>query len=186
MVKGYRNGVPFEIDLWPIATGHSLNKPAAMAFRKMDDAAAADGHVIDVNESFRTWERQQQHWDRRKRYLEFLKELERYERGSRKDYPEPIKFAARAARPGHSTHQSGDSVDINRAQGDDPKTRAYDSPMDLWLQHNAARFGFVNDVKDEPWHYTFLPGLAYAALAAAGRANEWAISPIETYQQKAV
>lgn len=52
-----------------------------------------------------------------------------------------------AARPGRSTHQYGVTVDINVA--DNPKLLA-------WLRANAARFGFFETVKSEPWHWEYI------------------------------
>lgn len=52
-----------------------------------------------------------------------------------------------AARPGYSNHQGGISVDIS--------TGGYSSSQYGWLANNARRFGFVNDVRGEPWHWTF-------------------------------
>ena len=49
-----------------------------------------------------------------------------------------------AATPGTSNHGWGLSVDLdldNRAQ--------------TWMRANAGRFGFVEDVPREPWHWTF-------------------------------
>jgi peptidoglycan hydrolase-like protein with peptidoglycan-binding domain len=54
-----------------------------------------------------------------------------------------------AARPGYSNHQGGISVDIS--------TGGYSSSVYRWLANNARRFGFVNDVRGEPWHWTFRP-----------------------------
>jgi hypothetical protein len=49
-----------------------------------------------------------------------------------------------AAEPGTSTHGWGLSVDV------DP------TPQTLgWLRRNAGRYGFVEDVPREPWHWTF-------------------------------
>jgi len=56
--------------------------------------------------------------------------------------------SGRAARPGYSNHQMGLSVDIGGVGG--YNTRAY-----RWLKANAGRFGFVNDVRGEHWHWTF-------------------------------
>jgi Lysozyme like domain/D-alanyl-D-alanine carboxypeptidase len=50
-----------------------------------------------------------------------------------------------AAPPGRSTHGLGLSADINVT---DPRVQA-------WLRKNAARYGFVNDVSSEPWHWTY-------------------------------
>lgn len=49
-----------------------------------------------------------------------------------------------AAEPGTSTHGWGLSVDLHT----DPETSA-------WLRTNAGRFGFVEDVPREPWHWTY-------------------------------
>ncbi len=54
----------------------------------------------------------------------------------------------RAARPGYSNHQMGLSADIAGVGG--YNTRAY-----RWLRANAGRFGFVNDVRGEYWHWTY-------------------------------
>src|SRR5688572_8748359 len=51
-----------------------------------------------------------------------------------------------AAVPGTSTHGWGMSVDIDSEGG------AHD-----WLRANASRYGFVEDVPGEPWHWTYRP-----------------------------
>ncbi len=52
-----------------------------------------------------------------------------------------------AARPGYSNHQGGLSADLN--------TGGYSSRTYRWLAANARRYGFVNDVRGEPWHWTY-------------------------------
>jgi|APLak6261678615_1056124.scaffolds.fasta_scaffold05450_1 peptidoglycan hydrolase-like protein with peptidoglycan-binding domain len=52
-----------------------------------------------------------------------------------------------AARPGYSNHQGGLSVDI--------KTGSYSSATYKWLARHGRQYGFVNDVRGEPWHWTF-------------------------------
>jgi hypothetical protein len=60
-----------------------------------------------------------------------------------------------AAEPGTSTHGWGLSVDLDTDGG----TLA-------WLRTNAGRFGFVEDVAREPWHWTFkAPAVRPSALA---------------------
>lgn len=49
-----------------------------------------------------------------------------------------------AARPGFSNHQAGTAVDI--------QTKS-DSRVFPWLEKNAAKYGFFNTVKSEPWHW---------------------------------
>ena len=52
----------------------------------------------------------------------------------------------RAAEPGTSTHGWGQSLDIDTGGG-----------AGAWLRANAARYGFVEDVAREPWHWTYRP-----------------------------
>ncbi len=58
--------------------------------------------------------------------------------------------SGRAAPAGYSNHQLGLSMDIGGING--YGTRAYQ-----WLNRNARRFGFVNDVPGEFWHWTYKP-----------------------------
>ena len=51
-----------------------------------------------------------------------------------------------AAVPGTSTHGWGLSVDLDT-----------DGGAVEWLRANAARYGFVEDVAREPWHWTYRP-----------------------------
>lgn len=51
-----------------------------------------------------------------------------------------------AAVPGTSDHGWGRSLDL-----------ALDGPALAWMRANAGRFGFVEDVPREPWHWTFTP-----------------------------
>ncbi|WP_298176885.1 peptidoglycan-binding protein, partial [Saccharomonospora sp.] len=51
------------------------------------------------------------------------------------------------ASPGYSNHGNGLAVDI------------HPGPIQTWLKANAGRFGWVNDVPSEPWHFSYLnPG----------------------------
>jgi hypothetical protein len=51
-----------------------------------------------------------------------------------------------AAVPGSSTHGWGLSVDLE-----------LDAVAQAWMGANAARYGFVEDVAREPWHWTYRP-----------------------------
>lgn len=51
-----------------------------------------------------------------------------------------------AAVPGTSTHGWGKSLDLD-----------LDASAQAWMRANGARFGFVEDVPREPWHWTFRP-----------------------------
>ncbi|MGI9612712.1 MAG: M15 family metallopeptidase [Acidimicrobiales bacterium] len=51
-----------------------------------------------------------------------------------------------AARPGTSNHGWGMATDL----------RLDDAAL-AWMRENAARYGFVEDVPREPWHWTYRP-----------------------------
>ncbi len=72
--------------------------------------------------------------------------------GFRTHYQQQVLYrrygSGRAAPPGHSNHQQGLSMDIGNIGG--YGTRAY-----RWLSQNARKFGFVNDVRGEFWHWTY-------------------------------
>ena len=51
-----------------------------------------------------------------------------------------------AATPGTSSHGWGLSLDLDL----DPRAQA-------WMRENASRYGFVEDVPREPWHWTYRP-----------------------------
>jgi D-alanyl-D-alanine carboxypeptidase len=156
-VYGYKNGEQFPVELESIGDGHWLERNAADAFNRMAAAASVAGFRLKVNTSFRSMIHQKRLYDEYTLWPTLSAE-DKLKRGGRKP--------ARAARPGYSGHQSGVAVDINRAEGDDPTTAAYDSPLDLWLNDNAHLFGFVRTVPDESWHYEFRPDLAEKMRAA--------------------
>jgi D-alanyl-D-alanine carboxypeptidase len=56
-------------------------------------------------------------------------------------------LGARAARPGFSNHQSGRALDID----------VWNYDHLVWLEANAARFGFKRTVDGEPWHWEYSP-----------------------------
>lgn len=145
LVEGYRKGKMFELEVEDIDEhGHMLAVDAARAFKRMLEHASADGIALVVNTAWRPMGYQTRLW------LAYRGAMENWEAGGRLGHkPTPV------AQPGFSTHQAGLSVDINRAPGDDPKTIAPDSPVDLWLVANARQYGFVRDVPSESWHYTF-------------------------------
>lgn len=63
-----------------------------------------------------------------------------------------------AAFPGTSIHGWGLSADLN-VDGGNP------SGDDLvWLRNNAAKYGFVNDVSTEPWHWSYRTDLVRASV----------------------
>jgi LAS superfamily LD-carboxypeptidase LdcB len=131
--RGYCQGKPFyfsaiELPMREVATGEKviLEKAAADRFKDMVSDAAKEGYYIGINHSYRTHS-QQRVLKRRKGKL--------------------------AAKAGWSTHQMGRSVDLTgtrrKIEGKHYRTILY-----WWLKRNAPKYGFYNDVSDEPWHWT--------------------------------
>jgi D-alanyl-D-alanine carboxypeptidase len=73
-----------------------------------------------------------------------------------------IKFSAR---PGHSEHQMGTTIDFTTAPGVPLSTRFGDSPAGKWLSRNGWRYGFIMSYPAgkksascytyEPWHWRY-------------------------------
>lgn len=120
--SGYRNGRRSAIDVVTVS-GADVEIQTAAAFIEMRAAAAERGIDLWIQSGFRTRDQQA-----------VLYRAWKKGRGNK------------AARPGHSNHQSGRALDI-----------AVWSPGALaWLHSNAARFGFKRTVPSEPWHWEYV------------------------------
>lgn len=109
--------------------GHRMTMATARAFSRMAKAAARDGITLRINSGYRS--------DAEQRVL-FNAALKKY--GS---YAEASKWVAP---PGTSTHRSGRSLDIENLAF----AGAYN-----WLVKNGRKFGFVQTMSWEPWHWEF-------------------------------
>lgn len=137
--------------------GHELELTAADSFCLMRDDARRDGHELHINTAGREREHQQRLYDNWLRYSAYKQALEAWrEAGKVGPAPKAVPWAAKAAPPGRSTHEIYCSVDLQRADGDDPATPEPDSPVDKWLRKHAHKYGWVFDVPSEPWHATHL------------------------------
>ncbi len=134
-VTGYANGQPRNITVYPIGEGHFAQAAVARNFKAMVAEARAAGINLGVNSGWRSNEEQAELY---RRYLNGT--------------------GNKAAPPGYSNHQMGLSIDIGNVGG--YNTRAYN-----WLKENAGRFGFVNDVAGEFWHWTYTRDPARLAAA---------------------
>lgn len=126
-VYGYVYGVPAKINVSPVGNGQVMRTDAALAFLAMQAAARHAGYNLSPTSGFRSQEQQE------RLYTGWINKLPGFNL---------------AARPGYSNHQSGISIDIGGLGG--YHTEAY-----KWLAANAAKFGFVNDVSGEYWHWTY-------------------------------
>jgi hypothetical protein len=105
--------------------GDLVETSTANAYWAMHAAAAEDGVQLKIYSGFRT--AAEQEWFYRC-----------YECGC-------CNGGVLAAKPGWSNHQSGRALDVKTST---PGVLA-------WLKANAARFGFKNTVRSEPWHWEY-------------------------------
>lgn len=124
-VMGYVNGRASQITLQSVGGGQFMRADAAKNFLAMQKAASAAGVNLSATSGFRSMEQQQSLY-------------QKYKNGT----------GNLAARPGYSNHQGGVSMDIGGVG-------SYSTRALGWLKASASKFGFVNDVRGEYWHWTF-------------------------------
>ena len=101
-----------------------VERRTADAYWAMQQAAAEDGIELPIYSGFRTNAEQ-------KYFYRCYKTCS-------------CNSCTKAARPGHSNHQSGRALDIGLWPG-----------THEWLVANAGRFGFKNTIRSEPWHWEY-------------------------------
>lgn len=154
---GWIRGRQVELDLVLIGQDRHgrdmfLHRPAAHDYLAMQKHAKADGIDFILNRAWASMLDQQFLYD------QYQTDLERH----RARVAEGLKSKAPSlvAEPGRSTHQAGCSADLNRAHDDHTNDGKANGKTDLWLAGNAKVYGFVNDVRSEPWHWTHAESLA--------------------------
>lgn len=138
-----------------------LRSEALSALLEMLDAAALDGHDIRVVSGYRSYQEQvttYQYW------VDRLGETE----------------ANRlSAKPGHSEHQLGTTVDVgSTAYGWDLAEAFGATPAGQWLESNSVTYGFVLSYPEgkesttgyayEPWHFRYIGVEAAQQWQASG------------------
>lgn len=126
--------------------GNEISKDVYSAYRSMWNAAKEEGYTLIVTSSYRDYESQDTVWN-----------------DLANSYGDE-KADARAARAGHSEHQTGLALDIvtyNSYNNDFDQTEEF-----KWLQKNAHKYGFIlrfpkgkEDITGysyESWHYRYV------------------------------
>jgi D-alanyl-D-alanine carboxypeptidase len=131
--------------------------PDLEALRKASEKA---GNPVDVLVAYRSFQRQQQ------LFQEHLRELGRRE------------ALRKTARPGHSEHQLGTTVDFRTKGQLDVDEHWESEPAGAWMAANAWKFGFLmsypRDGQDvtcysyEPWHYRYFGRSLAASIHGSG------------------
>ncbi|WP_438543556.1 M15 family metallopeptidase [Clostridium sp.] len=125
------------------------NKEMLQAFNKMKEAAKKDNISIDIGSSFRSYSYQDNLY---KSYVKSVGEKN------------ADKFSAK---PGHSEHQTGLTVDIVGSNPTEAINSKFDNSKEAkWLLLNAHKFGFIlrypkgkehiTGYKYESWHYRYI------------------------------
>lgn len=122
------NGRLDRSNLTSIGSGHFLESAAAANYLQMVSAAARDGIVWTITDSYRTYDVQVR--------LAQTKGL--YSAGGL------------AAYPGTSNHGWGLAVDLGSG------ANRSGTPQNNWLKANAGRYGF-STIAREPWHWQYKP-----------------------------
>jgi LAS superfamily LD-carboxypeptidase LdcB len=138
LAQAYEEGRPTGLALLSAVDGVELEWRAAGALRRMQAAARAEDVELRPTSGFRRMGEQQRLWD---------------------DLQAGRRTAA-VARPGTSNHQRG-RVDRARKRGPavDVAVSGAGSRVDVWLEKNAAKFGFDRSegkAVSEPWHLVYL------------------------------
>lgn len=123
-----------------------LTPNALTAWTSMKDAASREGCVIFLISAFRDLEYQ---YDVIARKVDQGRSLEEVLRVN--------------AAPGYSEHHTGRAIDIGTVNCDALIEEFDKTPAFLWLERNAAQFGFVmtypkknaSQIDYEPWHWCF-------------------------------
>ena len=139
----------------------SLRPEAAQAFQSMADAARADGVSLRSVSAYRSFQAQEDTYNRW---------LRQYRQATVDTF---------SARPGLSEHQTGLALDINVASS---RAHFENTPAFAWLKEHCAEYGFIlrydqgkeaiTGYRFEPWHYRYVGVETASACMSQGLAYE--------------
>lgn len=138
-----------------------LTAETVAALVEMLDAAAAEGHVMVVVSAYRSYAQQE---------ATYSWHVNTFGQA----YADRV-----SARPGHSEHQLGTTVDLSSASVGYELSEAFgDTPEGRWLADNAWKYGFiisypagkesVTGYAYEPWHLRYVGTGVAADVVASG------------------
>ncbi|HUH53405.1 MAG TPA: M15 family metallopeptidase [Microbacteriaceae bacterium] len=149
------------------SNGQPLRVEASQAVEELVAQAAADGIYIGLTSAYRSF------WLQESLYHSYINRdgqalADRY-----------------SARPGHSEHQTGLTVDFDDFSGCGLSECFESTPAGIWLKDNAASYGFIMRYPQgyehitgfmyEPWHYRYVGTQLATDMAAQNVATleEW-------------
>lgn len=162
LASGYAPSDLVELKDVPTArTGLTLRSAAYQALKAMLDEAERQGVRLYVLSAYRS------HQEQAQIYQQMVQQL---------GEEQANRFSAR---PGHSEHQLGATIDFTTPRVNYDLVEAFaQTPEGRWLKENAHRFGFVLSYPEgkesvtgyayEPWHYRYVGVDVAAAVKQSG------------------
>jgi D-alanyl-D-alanine carboxypeptidase len=159
---------------FPLTDGLAVRALVVPDLDALRQAAAANGTPLGILAGYRSHAQQAELYGRR------VDELGDAEAGSR------------VARPGHSEHQLGTTIDVT-SEGDTDVDQAWGAtPAGQWVATNAHKYGFLlsypPDASDrtcydyEPWHLRYVGRELAADVIDSGlslREHLWQLNPVD-------
>jgi zinc D-Ala-D-Ala carboxypeptidase len=159
---------------FPLTDGLAVRSLVLEDLNALRQAAAANGTPISILAGYRSFQSQAELYDRR------TEELGASEVGSR------------VARPGHSEHQLGTTIDITSQGLTDVDQSWGSTPTGQWVATNAYRYGFLLSYPlgaqartcydYEPWHLRYVgPEMAAEVIESGLTLREylWRLDPTD-------
>jgi len=159
---------------FPFTDGLAVRQLVLEDLGALRDAAAANGTPLSIVAAYRSYAQQADLYERR------VDELGDSEAGSR------------VARPGHSEHQLGTTLDVTTEGEADVDQSWGATPTGQWVATHAHEFGFLIsyplDASDrtcydyEPWHLRYVGRELAAAVIDSGltlREHLWQLDPVD-------
>lgn len=145
-----------------------LDARVAPAYQKMYEAAKADGCTLTPYSGYRTYDRQEDNYNRRVEY---------YVGQGFSEAEAKAKTQERILPAGCSEHNMGFAMDIGSASADFVSTKEFS-----WLCEHACEYGFilrypenktaVTGVMYEPWHWRYVGEKAAKDMRESGQCLE--------------
>jgi len=149
--------------IYHVSGAFRIRSLAYTDLKALADAARAAGAAIDLTSTYRTYSQQKAIYDY---YVSALG---------------PTGGLLRAARPGHSEHQLGTTIDVKAYNGVSPSNYAdwTVTKAGAWMRDNAWKYGWMMSYpkatspattcyQSEPWHYRYVGRTVAKAAHDAG------------------
>lgn len=147
----------FSVDIEPLDNTRGVDKRCYPQLQKMMDDCRAQGYSPYICSSCRTWDMQQENFDR---------QVNIFKNQGYGDEEARRLAAKEVAVPGTSEHQLGLAVDIIDTNNWNLDESQESMPTQQWLMANSWRYGFIlrypngttniTGIIYEPWHYRYV------------------------------